>query len=61
MPVNVPYCRNIFAEHIDGSKIMLQIASLYMRNDPWTEKEMVDVMIEIAQEALTCLDELNQL
>ena len=61
MPVNVPYCRNIFAEHIDGSKIMLQIASLYMRNDPWTEKEMVEVMIEIAQEALTCLDELNQL
>ncbi len=40
---------------------MLQIASLYMRNDPWTEKEMVDVMIEIAQEALTCLDELGQL
>ena len=61
MPVNVPYCRNIFAEHIDGSNIMLQIASLYMRNDPWTEKEMVEVMIEIAQEALTCLDELNQL
>ena len=61
MPVNVPYCRNIFAEHIDGSKIMLQIASLYMRNDPWTEKEMVDVMIEIAQEALTCLDDSEQL
>lgn len=61
MPVNVPYCRNIFAEHIDGSKIMLQIASLYMRHEPWTEEEMVEVMFEIAQEALTCLDELNQL
>jgi len=61
MPVNVPYCRNLFAENFDGSKIMLQIASLYMRNDPWTEKEMIDVMIEIAQEALTCLDELKQL
>ena len=61
MPVNVPYCRNLFAEIFDGSKIMLQIASLYMRNDPWTEKEMIDVMIEIAQEALTCLDELNQI
>ena len=61
MPVNVPYCRNLFAENFDGSKIMLQIASLYMRNDPWTEKEMIDVMIEIAQEALTCLDELNQI
>lgn len=61
MPVNVPYCRNLFAENFDGSKIMLQIASLYMRNDPWTEKEMIDVMIEIAQEALTCLEELKQL
>ncbi len=61
MPVNVPYCRNLFAENFDGSKIMLQIASLYMRNDPWTEKEMIDVMIEIAQEALTCLDESKQL
>ena len=61
MPVNVPYCRNLFAENFDGSKIMLQIASLYMRNDPWTEEEMADVMIEIAQEALTCLDELKQL
>ena len=61
MPVNVPYCRNLFAENFDGSKIMLQIASLYMRNDPWTEEEMADVMIEIAQEALTCLDELNQI
>jgi len=34
---------------------------LYMRNDPWTEEEMAHVMIEIAQEALTCLDELKQL
>jgi len=56
MPVNVPYCRNIFVEQIDGSRIMLQIASLYMRNDPWSQEEMIDVMIEIAQEALICLD-----
>ena len=61
MSVNVPYCRNMVVEHPSGSKIMLQIASLYMRNDPWTEEEMVDVMIEIAQEALICLDELGQL
>ena len=61
MPVNVPYCRNLFVENFDGSKIMLQIASLYMRNDPWTEEEMADVMIEIALEALTCLDDLKQL
>ena len=61
MPVNAPYCRNIIAEHVDGSKTRLQIASLYMRNDPWTKEEMADVMIEIAQEALTCLDDSEQL
>ena len=61
MPVNVPYCRNIFAEHIDGSKIMLQIASLYMRNEPWREEEMIEVMIEIAEDSLTCLGESEQL
>ena len=61
MPVNTPYCENIFAEHIDGTQIMLQIASLYMRNDPWTHQEMVDVMVEIATQALTCLDKSNHL
>ena len=59
LPVNTSYCENMFAIRSDGSKIMLQIASLYMRNDPWTQEEMVDVMIKIAQEALICLDELE--
>ena len=61
LPVNMPYCRNIFATRSDGSMIMLQIASLYMRNDPWTQEEMAEAMIEIAQEALKCLDDSNQL
>ena len=61
MPVNTPYCRNVFVEHDDGSKIMLQIASLYMRNEPWREEEMIEVMIEIAEDSLTCLSESGQL
>jgi len=61
MPVNTPYCRNVFVEHDDGSKLMLQIASLYMRNEPWREEEMIEVMIEIAEDSLTCLSESGQL
>jgi len=61
MPVNTPYCRNIFVKNNENQNIMLQIASLYMRNEPWAEEEMIGVMVKIAEESLKYLDEISQI
>lgn len=57
MKINQNACRNIFIAH-NKSSIMLQAASIYARCEPWTEDEMQQIMMDIAN---TALDVLNQL
>jgi len=58
MPINCNYCKNIFISHKQAS-IMLQAASVYARCDSWTEPEMQEKMMEIAETSLGVLNQLG--
>lgn len=58
MPINVNYCKNIFISH-NKSSIMLQAASIYARCDPWTEIEMKQIMMDIAETSIGILNQLG--
>lgn len=56
MPINTNLCENKFITCNDRT-IMLQAASIYTRGDGshWTDEEMIDVMLDIAQTSLKML------
>ncbi|MCQ2337950.1 MAG: restriction endonuclease [Paludibacteraceae bacterium] len=56
MPINTNLCKNRFVKH-DDRNIMLQAASIYTQGDGrrWSEKEMFDVMSEVAETSLQML------
>lgn len=58
MPINHNYCKNIFIGH-KNSAIMLQAASIYARCDPWEEKEMQGIMMEVASTSIGILNQLG--
>lgn len=58
MKINCNYCNNIFIAH-KTSSIMLQAASVYARCDPWTDKEMQEIMLDIAKTSLGVLNQLG--
>lgn len=58
MKINRNYCKNIFIGH-NKSFIMLQAASIYARCDPWTENEMQQIMMDIANTSLGVLNQLG--
>lgn len=58
MPINHNYCKNIFIGH-KNSSIMLQAASIYARCKPWEEKEMQQVMADIAKISIGILNQLG--
>lgn len=64
MPINTNLCKNKFIL-VDNLLIMLQAASIYTQGDgsAWDEKEMHNIMLEIAKTSLKMLgrDIFNQL
>ena len=56
MPVNTNLCKNKFVNR-EGACIMLQAASIFTHGDGrrWQEKEMADVMLEVARTSLQTL------
>lgn len=56
MPINTNLCKNRFVKH-DDRNIMLQAASIYTQGDGrrWSEKEMFDIMLEVAETSLQML------
>jgi type II restriction enzyme len=58
MPINCNYCKNIFIAH-KKSSIMLQAASIYARCNVWTEVEMKEIMMEIAETSIGILNQLG--
>ena len=58
MTINRNYCKNIFIGH-KNSSIMLQAASIYARCEPWEEKEMRKIMLEIANTSIGILNQLG--
>lgn len=58
MPINNNYCKNIFITH-KNSSIMLQAASIYARCKPWEEKEMTQIMMDIAKASIGVLNQLG--
>lgn len=64
MPINTNLCQNRFVES-NGRSIMLQAASIYTKGDgaSWNDKEMIEIMLEIARTSLKILgrDLFNQL
>ena len=58
MPINTNYCKNIFISH-KKSSIMLQAASIYARCEAWTEVEMQEIMMEIAETSIGILNQLG--
>jgi len=58
MPINKNYCKNIFVAH-KNSPIMLQAASIYARCKPWEEKEMTQIMMDIAKTSIGVLNQLG--
>ena len=53
--INQNYCENIFVE-ASGRTKMLQIASLYFQDIPWSAKAMEDVLLEVARTSLNVLE-----
>jgi type II restriction enzyme len=58
MPINKNYCKNIFVAH-KNSPIMLQAAYIYARCKPWEEKEMTQIMMDIAKTSIGVLNQLG--
>ena len=58
MKINHNYCKNIFIAH-NTSSIMLQAASVYARCAPWSDKEMQEIMLDIAKTSLSVLNQLG--
>ena len=58
---NEIHVHNRWVKRSDGRETMLQPASLFMRLDPWTNKEMYGIMWEIANISLEILDENGHL
>ena len=58
MKINRNYCKNIFIGH-NNKSIMLQAASIYARCEAWKEKEMLEVMEDIAQTSMGTLNQLG--
>lgn len=58
MPINRNYCKNIFVSH-KSSSIMLQAVSIYARCEPWTENEMREIMMDIANTSIGILNQLG--
>lgn len=56
MPINSNLCKNKFVKHKDKT-IMLQAASIYTKGngDKWTNKEISDIMLDIAKTSLQVL------
>jgi len=56
MPINSNLCKNKFIKHKDKT-IMLQAASIYTKGngDKWTNKEISDIMLDIAKTSLQVL------
>jgi hypothetical protein len=49
--INYNYCKNIIVK-VGGIDHMLQIASLYCREAPWSAREMGEAMLDVAKTAL---------
>lgn len=58
MQINCNYCKNIFISH-NNSSIMLQAASIYAKCDIWTEAEMENIMMDIANTSIGILNQLG--
>ncbi len=58
MKINCNYCKNIFIGQ-KNSSIMLQAASIYARCEPWKEKEMQKIMMDIANTSIGILNQLG--
>jgi type II restriction enzyme len=58
MPINRNYFKNIFVSH-KSSSIMLQAVSIYARCEPWTENEMREIMMDIANTSIGILNQLG--
>ena len=56
MEINRNYCRNAYVE-LDEHKQMLQAASLYFQADPWTARDMAEILLEIAHTSLEVLSD----
>ncbi len=56
MPINTNLCENKFIA-CNGLNIMLQAASIYTKGngEPWTDEEMVAVMLDVARTSLRVL------
>ena len=56
MPINTNLCENKFVSG-NGLTIMLQAASIYTKGDGghWEQREMLDIMIDIAKTSLHML------
>ncbi len=54
LPINQNHCKNIFIKK-NKSYIMLQATSIYVGCDPWGEKEMINIMLDIAETSLDIL------
>ncbi len=56
MPINTNLCKNKFVKR-DGACIMLQAASIFTLGDGrrWTDREMAEVMLDIARTSLQIL------
>ena len=61
LPCNEVLVRNRWIKRSDGRETMLQPASLFMRLDPWTNKEMYGIMMDISHFSLKILDEYGHL
>ena len=61
LPCNKVLVHNRWIKRSDGRETMLQPASLFMRLDPWTNKEMYEIMMEISHISLGILAENGHL
>lgn len=52
--INQNYCENIFV-NAGGIPQMLQVASLYFQANPWSDKAMAEVLLDVAKTSINVL------
>jgi type II restriction enzyme len=52
--INQNYCENIFV-NAGGIQQMLQVASLYFQANPWSDKAMAEVLLDVAKTSINVL------
>ncbi|WP_206077011.1 EcoRI family type II restriction endonuclease [Palleronia sediminis] len=52
--INKNYCENIFVD-VNGTRQMLQVASLFFQAVPWSDKAMAEVLLDVAKTSINVL------